>query len=745
MTKKNVLFLLLAMGVYLVKGQNVGIGEPNPGSKLSVKGGLSVGENYSSISAPDGTMLLESKLGIGTTTVDSNAILDIRSSTKGIILPRMSKQQRESITNPAQGLMVFDTDSNTLFFNDGSSWFNFPAFDLINNKVRGMTSSILNNFDLGGVLGGLGGGGGTSWLSGTTAPTTLQGSTGDFYINTTNGKYYKKTSAIAWTLQGDLTGPAGAQGSAGATGPTGRGYESSTSTSSVSIGNGSKTFAITEQGAFVTGSRVRAAYTSDPANKYMEGEVTAISANSMTIDVDAKKGSGSYNSWNFSIAGIKGSKGDDGETGPAGPQGATGPQGPQGVAGANGATGPQGATGPAGATGAAGQNGEDGNDGATWLSGSSSPSSGLGNVNDFYLRTSNNSYYKKTGLSTWTLQGTFGGSGSGLPDGSSAGNTPYWNGSSWVVNSSNIYNNGGNIGIGTSNPQKPLEVYASSPGSGIVNIKNPSSSGYSSIDFFDHNGNQMGNVGFANSSAGNYAGMMYFATNTADDMVFGTNNEERVRFTDNGRVGIGTSSPSYILDVNGTGRFTGTLRVGSYTLPSSDGDNGQVLTTNGNGTVSWTTIAAGGSGSSNMYDNTYYNKGDDDESISSSSWTSLSGLSRTISLSSNAKVIIQTSGGIETTSSNSSGYSVVDVAIYIDGDEASSEYGGGKQRVYAQNSSGYKDATGTWSTFTIANLNSGSHTIDVKARKTSGSTATVSGDDGDELQGNMAVQILYED
>lgn len=39
-----------------------------------------------------------------------------------------------------------------------------------------------------------------------------------------------------------------------------------------------------------------------------------------------------------------------------------------------------------------------------------------------------------------------------LSDGSAAGNTPYWNGTSWVTNSSNIYNNGSNVGIGTSSP-----------------------------------------------------------------------------------------------------------------------------------------------------------------------------------------------------------------------------------------------------------------------------------------------------
>ncbi len=55
----------------------------------------------------------------------------------------------------------------------------------------------------------------------------------------------------------------------------------------------------------------------------------------------------------------------------------------------------------------------------------------------------------------------------------------------------------------------------------------------------------------------------------------------------NGNVGIGTSSPLYTLDVYGSGRFTSGLRIGNYSLPSSDGAPGYVLKTNGAGTVSW--------------------------------------------------------------------------------------------------------------------------------------------------------------
>ena len=42
--------------------------------------------------------------------------------------------------------------------------------------------------------------------------------------------------------------------------------------------------------------------------------------------------------------------------------------------------------------------------------------------------------------------------------GTAAGNTPYWDGSQWVVNNSNIYNNGAGVGIGTTNPLGKFHV-----------------------------------------------------------------------------------------------------------------------------------------------------------------------------------------------------------------------------------------------------------------------------------------------
>ena len=45
-----------------------------------------------------------------------------------------------------------------------------------------------------------------------------------------------------------------------------------------------------------------------------------------------------------------------------------------------------------------------------------------------------------------------------MTTGAAAGNTPYWNGTSWVVNSSNIFNNGANVGIGSTSPLQLLTL-----------------------------------------------------------------------------------------------------------------------------------------------------------------------------------------------------------------------------------------------------------------------------------------------
>jgi trimeric autotransporter adhesin len=49
-----------------------------------------------------------------------SAMLDISSTDKGILVPRMAGFQRAMIINPAQGLLVYDTDSRSFWYYDGA-------------------------------------------------------------------------------------------------------------------------------------------------------------------------------------------------------------------------------------------------------------------------------------------------------------------------------------------------------------------------------------------------------------------------------------------------------------------------------------------------------------------------------------------------------------------------------------------------------------------------------------------------
>ncbi|MEM9823773.1 MAG: hypothetical protein AAF985_22000, partial [Bacteroidota bacterium] len=53
---------------------------------------------------------------------DSSAMVDISSTSKGILIPRMTTSQRMNIHNPATGLMVFDTETTGFWFYDGANW-----------------------------------------------------------------------------------------------------------------------------------------------------------------------------------------------------------------------------------------------------------------------------------------------------------------------------------------------------------------------------------------------------------------------------------------------------------------------------------------------------------------------------------------------------------------------------------------------------------------------------------------------
>ena len=58
------------------------------------------------------------QVGINTSSPDPSSVLDIVSTTSGMLTPRMTTVQRNAIASPAEGLLVFDTDEDAFYYYD---------------------------------------------------------------------------------------------------------------------------------------------------------------------------------------------------------------------------------------------------------------------------------------------------------------------------------------------------------------------------------------------------------------------------------------------------------------------------------------------------------------------------------------------------------------------------------------------------------------------------------------------------
>ncbi len=67
-----------------------------------------------------------SSIAIGTPASNPNSILDLTSTTKGLLLPRMTKAQRNAISNPTEGLAVYQIDNTPgLRVYNGTNWIKY--------------------------------------------------------------------------------------------------------------------------------------------------------------------------------------------------------------------------------------------------------------------------------------------------------------------------------------------------------------------------------------------------------------------------------------------------------------------------------------------------------------------------------------------------------------------------------------------------------------------------------------------
>lgn len=286
----------------------------------------------------------QNNVGIGTTTPDPNSILDMTSTTQGVLVPRMTAVQRIAIPTVAanEGLLVYDLDSLCFFYYKAGVW-----------------TSLCNSGGVGpaGPMGPTGAAG-AAGASGTNGISCW-----DTNGNGTNDAAEDVNSDGNW----DALDCAGAAGASGAAGPTGAAGINGTNGISCwdANGNGVNDPAedVNSDGNWNSLDCVGATGAAGPAGS--PGATGAAGPMGPTGVAGTPGATGAQ--------GPTGTNGATGAQGPTGPTGATGPTGfgigPTGPTGANGSTGAQGPTGSAGAAGATGAQGPTGPQGPTGAAG----------------------------------------------------------------------------------------------------------------------------------------------------------------------------------------------------------------------------------------------------------------------------------------------------------------------------------------------------------------------------------------
>ncbi len=363
-------------------------------------------------------------VAIGTTTPHNTALLDLTSTERGFLQPRMTTAQRLAINAPATGLMVYDITINNPCFWNGGQWIcdfgtagnnGLNCWDLDGDGIQDPSEDINNdgNWDANDCQGAQG----VAGPQGPQGPAGATGPQGPAGTNGTNGS----DGIACWDLDGDgvqdpsedinndgswdandcqgaqgVAGPQGPQGPAGATGPQGpQGPTGATGPQGPVGATGPQGPAGTNG---TNGSDGIACWDLDGDGVQDPSEDINNDGNWDANDCQGAQG----------IAGPQGPQGPVGATGPQGPagtngtngsdgiacwdldgdgvqdaaedinndgnwdandcqgvQGVAGPQGPQGPIGATGPQGPQGPQGPIGATGPQGPQGPQGPTGAT--------------------------------------------------------------------------------------------------------------------------------------------------------------------------------------------------------------------------------------------------------------------------------------------------------------------------------------------------------------------------------------------
>mgnify|MGYP000936340630 CR=1 FL=1 len=125
--------------------------------------------------------MVKAQVGVGTTTPHASAQLEVQATDKGMLVPRMTTSQRNAISSPATGLLVYDNTVDSFFYYNGTAWIGMATngtsseFQRFGNVVSNTTDLANDNF-----------------VFGSTSLDNITGTTDDdnrFFFNKSKGAF----------------------------------------------------------------------------------------------------------------------------------------------------------------------------------------------------------------------------------------------------------------------------------------------------------------------------------------------------------------------------------------------------------------------------------------------------------------------------------------------------------------------------------------------------------------------------
>lgn len=421
-------------------------------------------------------------MGVGTLNPDPSALLELQSNNMGFLITRMTTPEKLAISNPATGLLVYDFDTQSFWYFDGTQWVEAIGPQGPQGPTGPMgPQGVAGTIGVDGATGPTGpqgpaGQNGAVGMDGATGPTGPPGQDGTIGLDGATGPQGPTGPTGLIGPQGvtgatGAIGPTGPAGQTGATGPTGAGIQGPLGPT----GPQGVTGPAGPTGAGAPGPTGPIGVTGatgppGPTGAGLPGP-TGPQGPSGSQGLMGPQG----------VTGATGATGPQGVQGPTGPQGVqgptgtgvgipgpTGPTGPQGIPGPTGAIGPTGvglvgATGPAGPTGAPGLPGPTGAMGPPGVTGPAGPSGAIGPQGLPGPTGSQGSPGATGPIGATGVAGPTGATGVTGPTGTFAagtlGQTVHHNGTDWVATSNLFHDpNTNNIGINTTTATLSLEV-----------------------------------------------------------------------------------------------------------------------------------------------------------------------------------------------------------------------------------------------------------------------------------------------